>query len=221
MTLLEAAAVSRRFRPGRMALDAVSLKVERGGFVALTGPSGGGKTTLLSLLGALDVPSEGRVLFDGEDLAGLAEAGRARARRRIGIVFQQSHMIPRLPVWENVTYPLLPRGTPTSERWKIARRWLERMGLEDRMDAAPEELSGGERRRVGVARALAGEPEVLLADEPTGDLDADTAAIVRELFGEFRAGDGTVVLATHDPAADAADAADARVLRLEGGRLAP
>jgi len=213
---LETFDVTRAFPGGRHALRGVSLRVDPGEFVALTGPSGGGKTTLLSLLGALDAPSGGRVAFDGDDLARLSQGARAKVRRRIGIVFQHSHMIARLPVWENVTYPLLPRGTPAAERQRIARHWLERMELGDRADSRPEELSGGERRRVGIARALAGAPEVLLADEPTSDLDAASAACVRALFDEFRAGGGTVVMATHDPGEDAPSA---RVCRLVHGEL--
>ncbi len=209
--LLETRELTRGFEQGRAVLRDVSLRIERGEFVAVTGPSGCGKTTLLSLLGAIDRPTSGCVLFEGQDLARISESARTRVRRRIGIVFQHSHMIARLPIWQNLTYPLLPRGVPAAERRTIALHWLSQVYLEDRADARPEELSGGERRRVGVARALAAEPDLILADEPVSDLDADTASRVLALFDEFRAGGGTLVLATHDPAADAPTA---RILRM-------
>jgi putative ABC transport system ATP-binding protein len=213
-SLIETVDLTREFRRGKPVLRDLTLRIERGEFVAVTGPSGCGKTTLLSLLGAIDRPTSGRVLFDGDDLARISASSRARVRRRIGLVFQHSHMIARLPIWENLTYPLVPRGVSPIERRSIAIRLLSRVHLNDRVDARPEELSGGERRRVGVARALVAEPDVILADEPTSDLDAETAGCVRALFDEFRAGGGTLVLATHDPSTDAATA---RVLRLSPG----
>jgi putative ABC transport system ATP-binding protein len=216
--LVESIGVTRRFHGVGAVLADVSLAVARGECVALVGPSGCGKTTLLSLLGALDSPDDGRVLFEGVDLRSMSGSRRARVRCRIGTVFQQSCMIARLPLWENVTYPLVPRAITGEERHEIASHWLAKLGLADRMNARPEQLSGGERRRVGVARALAGEPDLILADEPTSDLDADNAAIVRALFDEYREAGGTLVLATHDPARDAPAA---RIVRLERGRVVP
>jgi putative ABC transport system ATP-binding protein len=198
------------------ALDGVSLSVARGAFLVVTGPSGGGKTTLLSLLAALDRPTGGVVLFDDEDLGGAPEPQRARVRRRLGIVFQASPMIPGLPLWENVTYPLVPRGMPSRERRRIAAALLERVGIAHRDRARPEELSGGERQRVGIARALAGDPEAILADEPTSDLDRDTAAAVVALLREVHASGRTVVVATHDEDLEALATA---TCRLRGGRV--
>lgn len=215
-TLVEAVELTREFGRGRVALRDVSLTIERGEYVALSGPSGCGKTTLLSLLGALDRPTRGRVLFDGQELVKLSSAARARVRRRIGLVFQHTHMIARLPLWENISYPLLPLGVTPAERRKTALRWLERVDLADRVDCRPEELSGGEQGRVGVARALAHEPELILADEPLSDLDAESAGWVGALFEEFRARGGTLVVATHAPAEEAASA---RQCRLVDGRL--
>lgn len=214
--LFEAREVSRTFRDVR-ALDGVSLSVERGAFLAVTGPSGCGKTTLLALLGALDRPTQGVVLFDNMDLGGASEPERSRVRRRLGIVFQSSPMIRGLPLWENVTCPLVPRGVPSRERRRIAARLLERVGVAHRDGARPEELSGGERQRVGVARALVADPEAILADEPTSDLDRETAAAVVALLREFHAAGRTVVAATHDPAIEALATA---TCRLRDGRLA-
>ncbi len=200
--LFEARDACRTFRDVR-ALDRITVSVPRGAFLAVTGPSGCGKTTLLALLGALDRPTSGTVLFGGEDLGGASEPHCSRVRRRLGIVFQSSPMIEGLPLWENVTYPLVPRGVATRERRRLAAKLLERVGIRGRDGARPEELSGGERQRVGVARALAAEPEAILADEPTSDLDRETVAAVVKLLREFHASGRTVVAATHDPAIEA------------------
>ena len=203
--LFEALDLARVFRSGSgariHALDGVTLTVPRGAFVAVTGPSGGGKTTLLALLGALDRPTRGRVLFAGKDLAAASEAELSRVRRRLGIVFQCTPMIRGLPVWENVTYPIVPRGVPAKKRRRTAAELLERVGVPGREEARPEELSGGEIQRVGIARALVGGPEAVLADEPTSDLDADSAAAIVELFRDIHAAGTTIVVATHDAAA--------------------
>ncbi|MFI5403310.1 MAG: ABC transporter ATP-binding protein [Planctomycetota bacterium] len=207
---------TRMFRDVR-ALNPVSLSVPRGAFLAVTGPSGCGKTTLLALLGALDRPTLGTVLFDGKDLGGAPEPERSRVRRRLGIVFQSSPMIRGLPLWENVTWPLVPRGVPARERRRIAAALLERVGIARRDGARPEELSGGERQRVGIARALAADPEAILADEPTSDLDRETAKAVVALLREFHASGRTVVVATHDPAVEALATV---TCRLRDGRIA-
>jgi putative ABC transport system ATP-binding protein len=214
--LFETRGASRLFRDVR-ALDGVTLSVPRGALLAVTGPSGCGKTTLLSLLGALDRPTGGAVLFDGEDLGAASEPERSRVRRRLGIVFQSSPMIPLLPLWENVTWPLVPRGVPLRERRRIGEGLLERVGIRGRDGARPEELSGGERQRVGVARALAGDPVAILADEPTSDLDRETAAAVVALLREFHASGRTVVAATHDPAIESLAT---MTCRLRDGRVA-
>lgn len=202
--LFETHAVSRVFRSGAgtrvHALEDVTLTVPRGAFLAVTGPSGGGKTTLLTLLAALDRPTSGTVRFDDRDLRRASEGERSRVRRRLGIVFQHAPMIRGLPLWENVTYPLVPRGVRTAQRRKAGAALLERVGIAGREDARPEELSGGERQRVGVARALVADPEALVADEPTSDLDEESAAVVNALFREIHAAGKTVVVASHDQA---------------------
>jgi ABC-type lipoprotein export system ATPase subunit len=194
----------------------VSLNIPRGAFVALTGPSGSGKTTLLALLGALDRPSRGAILFDGRDLAGCSDTELARVRRRMGFIFQDFALVPSLPVWENITYPLIPRGVGRSRRRELARTLLARLGIPGAFAARPSQLSGGEQQRVAVARAVAGEPAMLFADEPTSNLDPATGHEVMELLKQFHAGGMTVVVATHDPQL-AALATD--VHALSGGRI--
>ena len=196
---IELCEVARQFGDA-FALRPVSLELAADTMTAVTGPSGSGKSTLLALIGALDRPTSGELFRDGVEYGRASEIKRAQLRRRIGFVFQQPHLIRGLALWENVTYALVPRGVPVSERRSWGVHWLERVGIVGRDDATPEELSGGELRRVGIARALAAEPELLLADEPTADLDADTAAIVIALLREQKEAGTQVVVATHDPA---------------------
>jgi putative ABC transport system ATP-binding protein len=203
-TILEAQKVSKYYRTGTAqevrALEGVSLRIEPGAFVALRGASGSGKTTLLAVLGALERPTSGRVLFGGRDLATFSDIGLARARRRMGFVFQDFALIPALSVWENVTTPLVPRGVPRAARYSRARTVLARFGVEDKASALPAELSGGEQQRVALARALAGEPEVLLADEPTSNLDPDAGRGVLTFLKELHAEGRTILVASHESA---------------------
>ena len=201
--IVEGRGLARRYRPfGREAMDAVidaSIVVPRGAFVAVTGPSGGGKTTLLSLLGILEHPTGGVVLFDGRDVRDASEAERSRLRRRIGFAFQGSPMIRGLSLVENVAYPLVPRGGRASERLARAEEALARVGLAALARKRPEELSGGELQRVGLARALVGDPELVIADEPTSNLDAATAEVVLALLRGAHARGAAVLVASHDP----------------------
>jgi len=200
---VEACDVTRVFAPpGRervRALDGVSIVVPPGACVALSGPSGCGKSTLLTLLGALDRPTSGRVVHDGLDLSAASETELARVRRAVGFVFQAAPMIRGLPVWENVTQALVPRGFRSAARRAAAADVLARLGVGFALDRSPEELSGGERQRVAVARALVAGPRLLLADEPTSQLDPESAAAVVAAIRKAH-GDGcTVVVASHDP----------------------
>jgi putative ABC transport system ATP-binding protein len=196
-------------------LKGVSLEVATGSSLAIVGPSGSGKTTLLGLCAGLDIPSAGRVLLNGTDLGALDEEGRAALRcRDVGFVFQNFQLLPTLNALENIAVPLELR------RDRLARRkaleWLDRVGLSDRADHYPVQLSGGEQQRVALARAMVGEPAVLFADEPTGNLDGDTSDHIEELlFASHRSSSSTLVLVTHD--SELAAKADA-VLRLRGGR---
>src|SRR5262245_30849250 len=210
----------KSYRPGPKslvcALQDVSLDIASGSFVVLTGASGSGKTTLLALLGALERPTQGQVLFDDRDLSDLSGMELARVRRRLGFVFQNFSLIPGLPVWENITYPLIPQGISSRRRLEIARSLLGDLGLEDRFSARPKERSGGEQQRVALARALAGKPEVLLADEPTSNLDPDSGKALLEMLGKTHAAGTTVILASHDPQAVPLAT---QVFELESGRL--
>jgi putative ABC transport system ATP-binding protein len=197
------------------ALSDVSLRIDRGDFVAIVGASGSGKSTLMNIIGLLDAPTAGGYLFDGRDVAGLSVAEQARFRNRnVGFVFQAFHLLPRTSALENVELPLL-----YSDRASIAglgEQALAAVGLGDRMRHTPSELSGGQQQRVAIARALVNEPDLLLADEPTGNLDAQSAAEIIGIFQTLNVSGRTVVLVTHDPAV----AAHARrVVRLEDGRV--
>jgi putative ABC transport system ATP-binding protein len=202
-------------------LREIDLAVAAGELVAIIGPSGSGKTTLLGLLAGLDRPSSGQVRLDGQDLALLTEDGRARLRaEKIGFVFQTFHLLPTLTALENVLVPLELSGAARLNGRSIRERavgLLERVGLGERLDHYPTQLSGGEQQRVALARAFANEPRILFADEPTGNLDAETGRGVIDLLFELNRESGvTVVLVTHDP--ELAARAD-RVVRLAGGRI--
>jgi putative ABC transport system ATP-binding protein len=199
------------------ALTAVDLHVARGELIALTGASGSGKSTLLNILGCLDCPDAGRYSLDGEAVSGLSEPELARVRnRKVGFIFQNFHLMPRLSALDNVAQPLIYCGVAPAARRARAAAALERVGLGERLHHRPNELSGGQRQRVAIARALVGRPEVLLADEPTGNLDSRTARDILQLFHELNAEGHTLIVVTHD--ADVA-AHCRRVVRLHDGRI--
>jgi putative ABC transport system ATP-binding protein len=221
MNLYELRDVTKTFSQGSYRINAVSevdLDVAEQEFVVIAGPSGSGKTTLLQLLGALDRPTEGHVRFEGRDLARLSDAELAGLRlEAFGFVFQQFNLIPTLSAAQNVEVALAPRRLTAKQRHEESARLLESVGLGPRAEHLPSQLSGGEQQRVAIARALANEPRVLLADEPTGNLDSDTGGEIVELLASLPAERGqTVILITHDPAI-AAEAP--RVVRMRDGRL--
>jgi putative ABC transport system ATP-binding protein len=200
------------------ALSDVSLSIGRNEFLALTGASGSGKSTMMNILGCLDTPTSGRYTLDGEEVAGLDEEQLASVRnRKVGFVFQNFYLMPRMTAIDNVAQPLIYRGIAPSQRRAHAQAALGRVGLGDRMQHRPNEMSGGQRQRVAVARALVGRPELLLADEPTGNLDSRTAAEIMDLFGQLHAEGQTVVIVTHDPGIAARCH---RRVRLHDGRIA-
>jgi putative ABC transport system ATP-binding protein len=203
-----------------VALSDVTLMVDAGEHVSLVGPSGSGKSTLLNLIAGLDVPTSGCVRICGHDLAGLDDAQVSRMRLlTIGVVFQAFHLFPSFTAWENVAWPLELRGAARAEVAARVDPLLERLGVADRRDHRPGEMSGGEQQRVAIARALVNEPAILLADEPTGNLDSATAAVVLDLLaGVQRERGATLVVATHDR--QVAAAGD-RVVALTDGRVVP
>jgi putative ABC transport system ATP-binding protein len=182
------------------ALSEVHLEIKPGEYLAIAGPSGCGKTTLLSILGLLDTPSDGEYLLDGEPVANLSPSQRARIRnRQIGFIFQAFNLIGDLTVAENVELPLTYRGMDSSERKKRVQEALEKVGMSHRMKHYPSQLSGGQQQRVAVARAVAGDPLLLLADEPTGNLDSTNGEAVMELLRDLHRGGATICMVTHDP----------------------
>jgi len=182
------------------ALHNVSLKVNKGEFVAVVGPSGSGKSTMMNLIGCLDIPSRGSVMLKGSDIARMSESNLATIRgRTIGFIFQQFNLIPTLTALENVTLPMMFQGTAATARSQKAQHILTQFGLHDRMHHKPAELSGGQSQRVAISRSLANDPEVILADEPTGNLDSKTGLEVMRTLERIHAREGkTVVLVTHD-----------------------
>jgi putative ABC transport system ATP-binding protein len=217
--MIELQGVGRTYRrPGGEPVEAlrdVSLRIERGEFIAVVGTSGSGKSTLMNVLGLLDRPDAGRYLLSGEDVSGLDVDRQAQTRnRRIGFVFQAFHLLPRTTALENVELPLLYSDRADVEG--LGQRALESVGLADRSTHRPSELSGGQQQRVAIARALVNDPDLLLADEPTGNLDAHSAAEVLSVFESLNRAGRTIVLVTHDPAVAAHCG---RVARLEGGRI--
>jgi putative ABC transport system ATP-binding protein len=217
--MIELQAVEKTYhRPGGeavRALDRVSLQIGRGEFLAVIGSSGSGKSTLMNVLGMLDSPTSGRYLFDGRDVATLGVDEQARFRnRKVGFVFQSFHLLPRTSALENVELPLL--YSDRSSIKDLGLRALERVGLSDRIHHTPSELSGGQQQRVAIARALVNEPDLLLADEPTGNLDRRSALEIMAIFQALNQSGKTIVVVTHD--ADIA-AHCTRIARIENGRI--
>ena len=199
------------------ALDGINLHIAPHEFVAIIGPSGSGKSTLMNMIGCLDVPTSGEYFLNGEDVSDLTDDEQAAIRNKtIGFIFQQYNLLPKLTALENVELPLIYRGVARHERRKMAMEALKRVGMEERADHLPKELSGGQQQRVSIARALAGRPPMILADEPTGALDSKTGAELIEMLKELHSEGNTIVLITHD--SDIARQAK-RIVRIQDGKI--
>ena len=221
MRLLHLESVTKDYALGTTivnALRGVDLSIETGEIVAIMGPSGSGKSTLMHILGALDTPSDGTASLEGQDLRGLGENQLVTLRgKKVGFVFQTFNLLQSLTAQQNVELPMIFLGVKKSARSERARALLDKVGLGERVAYRPNELSGGERQRVAIARALANDPEIILADEPTGNLDSETGATILDLLKRLSVEEGkTMILITHDP--DAAAIAD-RIVRLRDGRV--
>lgn len=199
------------------ALDGVTFDLLENEYIAVMGPSGSGKSTLMNLIGCLDTPTSGSYILNGEDVSQLEDADLAEVRNReIGFVFQTFNLLPRTDCLSNVELPLIYSGVKTAERHERAAKTLERVGLGDRIDHKPNELSGGQRQRVAIARALVNNPSILLADEPTGNLDTQTGEEIMMLFEELYRSGNTIIVVTHEP--EIAQHAR-RIIRLRDGKI--
>ncbi|MCD6120413.1 MAG: ABC transporter ATP-binding protein [Spirochaetales bacterium] len=202
-TIIKVKNVKKEYTLGEAVINAlrgVNLEINSGKLLAIMGPSGSGKTTLMHLIGCLDIPTSGKIYLEGEDVSELSEESLARIRnKKIGFVFQQFNLLTRITILENVMTPLMYAHVPVKERKERAAEALKEVGLAERMNHRPTELSGGQRQRVAIARALVTEPSIILADEPTGNLDTETGSSILEIFKKINKNGKTVVVVTHDP----------------------
>ncbi len=219
-SIIELENISKSYFMGKMelkVLKGISLEIFKNEYVALMGPSGSGKSTLMNLLGCLDSPTSGRYTLNGKDVSKMPDDDLAEVRNKeIGFVFQQFNLLPRLTAAENVALPLVYNGTSKKARTELSLEMLKRVGLSDRSHHKPNELSGGQNQRVAIARALVNNPSIILADEPTGNLDSKTSSEIMNIFDTIRADGNTVILVTHEE--DIAHYAQ-RIIRLKDGTI--
>ena len=218
--LIDIRALSKKYLLGTvrvLALNEISLSIERNEYVAIMGPSGSGKSTLMNIIGCLDVPTSGSYTLNGQAVNRLNDDELATIRNKeIGFVFQTFNLLPRADALHNVELPLIYKGVPKAERRIIARETLEKVGLADRMSHKPSELSGGQRQRVAIARALVNKPSIILADEPTGNLDSTTGEEIMKLFADLNESGNTIILVTHE---EEIARYGKRIIRLRDGRI--
>lgn len=220
-SIIELKGVEKIYRMGEVdvpALDGVSLDIKKGEFIAIMGPSGSGKSTLMNMVGCLDVPTKGAVYLDSKNISHMSESDLAQIRgRKIGFIFQKFNLIPTLSSAENVALPMMFQGVDGSERAKRSMKLLGLVGLEDRAGHRPSELSGGQQQRVAIARSLANDPDVILADEPTGNLDSKTGRMVMDFIKKLHKEEGkTIIMVTHD--ANLAKYAE-KIVMLKDGKI--
>lgn len=219
-TIIQLQKICKSYYLGKQELQVlkdISLNIEKNEYVALMGPSGSGKSTLMNILGCLDSPTGGTYILNGKDVSKMPDNDLAEVRNKdIGFVFQQFNLLPRLTAAENVALPLVYNGTPGKKRIELAREMLDRVGLSDRSHHKPNELSGGQGQRVAIARALVNNPAIILADEPTGNLDSKTSVEIMEIFNKIHNEGNTVILVTHEE--DIAGYAH-RIVRLRDGNI--
>jgi len=218
--IIQVSHVSKIYNTGEVetvALDDVSFDIKKGEFVAIMGPSGSGKSTLMHILGALDTPTSGTYILDGENVEKLTDDELADIRnRKIGFVFQAFNLLPRTTALKNVTIPMMYAGTPKEKRLEIAEKYLKMVGLGDRMDHTTSQLSGGQQQRVAIARALSLNPAIILADEPTGNIASDQAEEVMAIFQKLNSEGHTIIMITHEP--DIAEHAQ-RIIHIKDGKI--
>jgi putative ABC transport system ATP-binding protein len=220
LALIELQHIEKHYKMGNeiiLALSEVNLSIEKNEYVALMGPSGSGKSTLMNILGCLDTPTSGTYILNNQDVSKMHDNQLAEIRNKeIGFVFQTFNLLPKLTALENVMLPMLYAGKPKAEREEIAKKVISHVGLENRMNHKPNELSGGQRQRVAVARALVNNPSIILADEPTGNLDSKTSSEIMSLFAEIHQNGNTIILVTHEE--DIARNAQ-RIIRMKDGTI--
>lgn len=203
-TVIRTEKVNKVFDQGRpeevRALQQIDIEIPGNRLVLIRGPSGSGKTTLLNILSTLDRPTRGRIFFHGEDVSKYSDVGLSRLRQsKIGLIFQNFNLLPRLPAWENVAFPLLPLGVKEKERRRRSEEILTRLRLEKRIEHSPEQLSGGEQQRVAIARALINDPEIVIADEPTSNIDAESIKALLDILMDLKRKGKTIIVSSHDP----------------------